>query len=114
MSKLSKGFAYAFTGIQIAWKEEMNFRIEIACAVLAIALGIVLHLSPIEFALVISAITCVLTAEAFNTALEQLCDKFQPTHGPHIAKIKDLAAAAVLLAAIGSAIVGIAIYIPHL
>ena len=55
----------------------------------------------------------VLTAETFNTALEELCDKFQPEHDPHIAKIKDLAAAAVLVSSITALIVGLIIYVPY-
>ena len=55
----------------------------------------------------------VLTAETFNTALEELCDKFQPTHDPHIGKIKDLAAAAVLVSSITALIVGLIIYVPY-
>jgi diacylglycerol kinase len=63
---------------------------------------------------VVFAVSCVLVAETFNTALEELCDKFQPTHDPHIAKIKDLSAAAVLLASVGALSIGLIIFIPHL
>ena len=112
--RFSLGFRYAFTGFKIAWMEEINFKIEIACAVLAIELGLFLHLSTIEFALLALAISAVLAAEAFNTALEELCDKFQPTRDPHIAKIKDLAAASVFVVSIGAFIVGLFIFIPHL
>ncbi len=78
-----------------------------------VVLGLIFHLSGIEFAITILAISSVLAAEAFNTALEELCDKFQPTHDPHIAKIKDLSAAAVLLVVIGAFIVGVVIFLPH-
>mgnify|MGYP001619999034 CR=1 FL=1 len=47
-------------------------------------------------------------------ALEELCDKFQPTHDPHIGKIKDLAAAAVLIASFGAGVIGIILFVPHL
>lgn len=114
MSRLAQGFRYAFLGLKLAWAEELNFRIEILCALLAIVLGIVLHLPPAEFALLVLTISAVLAVEAFNTALEELCDKFQPTHDPHIAKIKDLSAAAVLLVSTGAAIVGIILFVPHL
>lgn len=114
MSRLIQGFRYAFLGLKLAWAEELNFRIEIICALLAIILGISLHLPPVEFAMLILTISAVLAVEAFNTALEELCDKFQPTHDPHIAKIKDLSAAAVLLVSLGAAIVGIIIFVPHL
>lgn len=114
LKRLVGGFRYAIIGLRLAWTEEINFKVEIVCAVLVGALGLYLHLSSLEFALVTVSISCVLVAEVFNTALEELCDKFQPTHDPHIAKIKDLAAAAVLLASLGALIVGILIFVPHL
>lgn len=110
----AEGFVHALAGLRLAWREEINFKIEIACAVVVGALGLFFHLSSFEFALVMLAISCVLAAEAFNTALEELCDKFQPTHDPHIAKIKDLSAAAVLLTSAGALIVGVFILVPHL
>ena len=114
MRQFVEGVRYAFIGLQLTWREESNFKIEIMCAVLVIAFGLLLHLSSFEFALLFVVIISVLAAETFNTALEELCDKFQPTHDPHIAKIKDLAAAAVFLASIGALIIGFLIFIPHL
>ncbi|MHB8660439.1 MAG: diacylglycerol kinase [Minisyncoccota bacterium] len=113
MKRLVQGFTYALLGLKLSWKEA-NFKIEIACAVIALAFGLFLHISLIEFAIIILVIGAVLAAETFNTALEELCDKFQPTHDSHIAKIKDLAAAAVLLTSAGALIVGILIFVPHL
>ena len=101
-------------GLKIAWKEESNFRFQIVWGTLTLLLAIILDLTTIEFVIVISMVGLVLTAELLNTALEELCDKFQPTHDPHIAKIKDLAAAAVFVSAITAFIVGLIIFIPHL
>ena len=108
------GFRYALTGLALVWTKGINFKIQTLCALLALAAGWLLRLSPMEFALLILVISLVLATETFNTALEELCDKFQPTHDPHIARIKDLSAAAVLLASIGAGIIGIIIFIPHL
>ena len=113
LSRLAQGFGYALAGLVLAWREELNFKIEIVCALLALALVYLLHLSPIESALIVLAIAGVLATEALNTALEELCDKFQPTHDPHIAKIKDLAAAAVLLASFGALAVGVLVFAPY-
>ncbi|MHB8860486.1 MAG: diacylglycerol kinase [Minisyncoccota bacterium] len=112
--RFRQGLRYAFVGLKLAWVEESNFKIETGCAALALALGVYFRISAPEFALVAASIALVLMAEVFNTALEELCDKFQPTHDPHIAKIKDLAAAAVLLASAGALAVGLFIFIPHL
>ena len=111
---LVQGFKCAFSGLRTAWVEGVNFKIEIVCAVLAVTASIFLNISLQEFAIVILVIGSVLAAESFNTALEELCDKFQPTHDPHIAKIKDLASAAVLLTIVVAFIIGLAIFVPYL
>lgn len=105
---------YAIKGLSIAWREESNFRFEIYCAVLVLLLAYFLDLPQSEFLVVIFMLGFILTAEAFNTALEELCDKFQPTHDPHIAKIKDLSAAAVLISAVTAIMVGAIIFIPRI
>lgn len=109
-----KKFGYAFTGLTIAWREESSFRVQVVGAFAVLLFARFLNLSGVEFAVVVLTISFVFTAEVFNTALEELCDKFQPTQDPHIAKIKDLAAAAVLLSSIGAVIVGVIIFVPHL
>ena len=114
MKKFRQGVRYALTGLTIVWKGELNFRIEIGCAALVIALGFFFGISRIEWMLVMVSIALVVIAETFNTALEELCDVFQPTHNPHIAKIKDLSAAAVLLASLGALVIGLFVFIPYL
>jgi len=114
LRRFTSGFGYALAGLWIAWARGINFRVQIVCAILALAFGLVFDISLLEFVAILFAITIVLTAETFNTALEELCDKFQPSHDPHIARIKDLAAAAVLLTSIGAGIVGILIFTPYL
>ena len=111
--KKIKSFIYALTGLKIAWLEEHNFRFHIGFAVITLIAAWFFDLSQTEFLIIIFMIGFILTAEAFNTALEELCDKFQPSHDPHIAKIKDLAAAAVFIAATTALIVGIIIFTPY-
>lgn len=109
-----QGFQYALAGLRLAWMKGINFKIQSICALLALTLGWSLGFSPLEYVVVILVISLVLAAETFNTALEELCDKFQPTHDPHIAKIKDLAAAAVLIASFGAGIIGSIMFVSHL
>lgn len=105
---------YAINGIRIAWREEFNFRIQVFAMVLALLFGWFLEISQTEWLVVILAIGFVLAAEAFNTALEELCDKFKSDPDPHIGKIKDLAAGAVLIASTTSFIAGAIIFLPKL
>ncbi len=112
--KFIAGFGYAFSGLWYALRTQRNVRIHLAAAILAIMLGIWLHISVLEFALVFVAIASVFIAEMFNTVLELCIDLVSPTYHP-LAKIaKDVAAGAVLLNAILAIIIGLFVFIPHL
>lgn len=112
--KKIESFRYALRGLGVAWEEEHNFRFEIFWAVLTVFLALFLRLPQMEFLIIIFMIGFVLATEVLNTALEELCDKFEPSHDPHIAKIKDLAAAAVLISSLTALIVGLIIFVPRL
>jgi len=105
-------FGYAMKGIRIGFREEPNFRIQVAMALASILLGAYLQLSVVEWLFVFTAIGLVLTAELLNTALEELCDMLKGTHDPHVAKIKDLAAGAVLCASLCALVIGLSIFLP--
>lgn len=105
---------YALNGIKIAWQEEFNFRVQVFAMALALLLGWFFGISRTEWLIVILTIGVVLAAEAFNTALEELCDKFKTDPDPHIAKIKDLAAGAVLISSSAALVVGLIIFLPKL
>jgi diacylglycerol kinase (ATP) len=109
-----RSIGYALKGIRIAWREEFNFRLEIILGVIAVMLSYFFHISAFEWLLVIASIGLVLSAEALNTALEELCDMLKPTHDPHVGKIKDLAAAGVFLASCAAALIGGIIFLPHI
>lgn len=110
--KFLKSVGYALNGLKTIWEEEDNFKIEITLGFLAIILGYVLQIGPAKGLVLILTITFVLAIESLNTALEELCDKEKSEHDPHIGKIKDLAAAAVLIASVGAFIIGIMIFVP--
>lgn len=112
--KFIKSFEFAISGIKIAWKEEFNFRVEIFFSIVAIILALVLKISIVEFAIIFLTISFVLAVEILNTAFEELCDKLRPEDDPHVAKIKDLAASAVLISSLGATAIGIFIFGPYL
>ena len=114
MLKKWRNLRYALAGVRVAWREEISFKAQILFAIVAPALGWYLEISRIEFLLVVFMVGLVLMAELFNTALEELCDKFKSEHDPHVGKIKDLAAAAVFAASITALVVGFIIYTPYL
>src|SRR3989440_10394836 len=113
-AKFIAGFGYAFSGLCYALRSQRNVRVHVLMALLAIALGIVLHISAVEFALIFVAITAVFIAEMFNTVFELCVDLASPQYHP-LAKIaKDVAAGAVLLSAMLSVVIGLLILGPHL
>jgi diacylglycerol kinase len=112
--KFVAGFRYAFSGLWYALRTQRNTRVHVCIAILAILLGVVLHISAIEFAMVFVAITGVFIAEMFNTVFELCIDLASPEYHP-LAKIaKDVAAGAVLLSAMLSVVVGLFVFGPHL
>ena len=114
LSQKVKSLKYAMNGLHIAVQQEPNFRLQLALCAAAICLGLFFRISPFEWLLIITLSGLVFTAELFNTALEELCDMLNPTHDPHVAKIKDLSAAAVLAASVSALLVGIAVFLPRI
>jgi len=113
-AKFIAGFGYAFSGLWYAIRTQRNVRVHLLIAILVIVLGIVLHISAVEFALIFVAITAVFIAEMFNTVFELCVDLASPEYHP-LAKIaKDVAAGAVLLNAILSVVIGLFVFGPHL
>ena len=114
LAKFIAGFGFAFSGLWHAIRTQVNMKVHIALAILALALGIALHTSAVEFALVFVAIAGVMMAEMFNTVIELCIDLASPSYHP-LAKIaKDVAAGAVLLSAIMAIIIALFVFGPHL
>ena len=111
---MTKSFLYAVAGVFAAVKSERNMRWHLLSAVAAVALGVWLGLSVCEWAAVVICCSLVLSVECLNTAIEAAVDLASPEIHPLAKKAKDCAAGAVLLAAIGSAVVGCIIFMPKL
>jgi diacylglycerol kinase len=113
-AKFIAGFGYASSGLWYALSTQINMKVHLALAVLAIALGIILHISAVEFALIFVAIAGVLIAELFNTVIELCVDLISPDFHPLAKHAKDVSAGAVLLSAMLAIVIALFIYIPHL
>lgn len=112
--KRAKSFVYAFRGIKLLLRNEHNAWLHSTAAVTAVALGLWLGLSAIEWVAVALCIGAVLAAEAFNSAIEALADRVSEGYDEAIGRTKDLAAGGVLLTAIAALTVGLIIFIPKL
>lgn len=112
--KILRSFIYAFNGLKTCFTAETNFKIHIAFSIAATALGFLLSISSIEWLAVIGCIAFVIAMEMINTAIEKLCDVVHKDLHPGIKKVKDVAAGAVMMAAIGSLIIGALIFFPKI
>ena len=112
MRRLIKSFGYAFSGIAYTTRTQLNFQIHLV-AILVVALaGWYFKLTTSEWLWVILAIGLVLVAELVNTAIEILVDLVSPGFNEKAGKVKDVAAGAVVIAAIIAILIGALIFIP--
>jgi diacylglycerol kinase (ATP) len=109
-----RSFSYAFAGIRQFLLREHNARIHLVATLCVIIGGLVLHVSTSEAAMLAIVTGGVWITEMINTCLERLADLIDPDEHPMIKFIKDLAAGAVLAAAITAVVVGLFIFIPKL
>jgi diacylglycerol kinase (ATP) len=114
MKKFIRGFGYAFNGLGHAAKTQLNFRVHLVASVLAICMGYALHVSVNEWQWIILCIALVLMAELFNTALEFLTDLASPDYHEIAGHVKDVSAAAVVIAALFALVTGAIIFLPKL
>ena len=112
-SSFFQGFQYAFKGLAVLWKQR-NAKFHFVAAIAVILIGWYLNLSQLEWVSIVLCIGLVFAAEAFNTAIELLCDHVTPERHPKIGMIKDVSAAGVLIMAIAAGIVGLTIFLPKI
>lgn len=109
-----KSFNYAVKGLKVFFSTQHNAWIHALAIVMVIILGFVLKVSAAEWCLLILAIALVVITEMLNTAIEFLTDLVSPNFNSHAGKIKDVAAGAVLIAAIASCVIGGFIFLPKI
>jgi diacylglycerol kinase (ATP) len=107
-------FRYAISGILAFIRQEHNARIHTVATLAVIIVGIVFHVSYSEAATLAVVTGGVWITEMLNTCLERMADVVHPAAHPTIKFIKDLAAGAVLVAAITAVVVALFIFIPKL
>lgn len=113
MKKRFRAFAYAFSGFYEAFKSEMHLQIHIVTAFCVVATGIYFSVTTAEWFAIGICITLVLSFELINSAIEKLCDVYSEEENTKIKYIKDVSAAAVLVVAIFSAVVGVIVFVPY-
>jgi diacylglycerol kinase (ATP) len=105
---------YALRGIRIMIVSQRNAWIHLVATIGVLTAGVLLRLSWPEWCWIVLAIVSVWTAEALNTAFEFLTDVASPGFHPVAGQAKDVAAGAVLLAAVGASVIGVLVFGPKL
>lgn len=112
--RLINSFKYAIQGIGEALKTEQNLKIHFIITVLVVILGFVYNISALEWITCIILFGLVISLEVVNTAIETTVDIAMPDINEKAKFAKDIAAGAVLIAAIISVMVGLIIFIPKI
>ena len=107
-------FRHAFRGLGFAIRSEVHVRIHLAATLVVIGAGLYFGLSSTEWSSVSLAIGLVIASEILNTAIERLVDIVRPEHDAAAGQVKDIASAAVLVAALAAAVVGVVVFGPRL
>ncbi len=105
-----KSFRYAFKGFATALREQRNLKIHLGAALLVIALGFWFKISAVEWCILLIMIGLVIAAELINTSLENLTDLVTKDQHPLAGKVKDIAAASVLVLSLVSVIIGVVVF----
>lgn len=111
-ASLLQSFGHALRGAMRDFPTQRNARIQLACAVVAVGLGLWLGIERLEWIAIVTVIVLVLALEAVNSAIEALVDLASPGHHELARRAKDLAAGAVLIASVGAAVVGLIVFVP--
>jgi diacylglycerol kinase len=109
-----RSFRAALRGFGWLILSERHFQLHLVAAVAAILLGLILGLTAVEWAILVVTIGLVLVAEAINTAIEHTIDLTVPQIHPLARTAKDIGAAAVLIAAAISVLIGCFLFLPKL
>jgi len=112
MIKRIRSFGYAFKGIKAVFGKEANMNIHLIMAGLVVICGFLFSISATEWMLCVLCFGLVISLEMINSAIENLVDLVSPEKNKLAGRAKDIAAGAVLVAAICAAIVGLIIFVP--
>jgi len=109
-----KSFSHALSGLGLMLRSQHNAWIHLLETAMVVAAGLWLKVGPQDWRWIVLAIALVWVAEIVNTAFEHLCDVVQPDFHVAVKAAKDVAAGAVLIAALAAAAIGVLVFLPYL
>jgi len=107
LARWRRKFRDAFDGLLHGMRTESSLQVHGVSAIVVLIVAGVLAVEPWRWAALLVCIALVISAEYFNSAIEQLVRGLQPGHNPEIAKALHLAAAAVLVASLLATLIGL-------
>ena len=107
-------FSYAFSGIRLALKNEPNIRVHFVVAVLVAVAAYFLKFTRLEWIVLAFTVAFVLILELINTTLEEIVDMVSPGVRQRARVAKDVSAAAVLISALLSVVIGGFLFLPKI
>lgn len=114
MKKFILSVSYALKGLKHAFSTQLNFRIQVSAALIAIAMGLYFDITTSEWHWITLCIALVLMMELFNTGIEALVDLVSPEYNKLAGHVKDVSAAAVLIVALFALVTGALIFLPKI
>ena len=114
LRKRIDAFRHAGRGLATMVRTEAHAKIHAQATIVVVAGGLWVGLTRLEWVAIVLTIAAVWSLEAVNTAIEAICDRVSPEPDPLIGVAKDVAAGAVLVAAIAAVVVAVLIFGPHL
>lgn len=112
--RLVKSIRYAARGLGHVYRTELSFRLQLLAAALVIVLMLIFPLMLWQRVILVLLMASVLVLEVINTIFERIVDTFKPRVHPVVGEIKDMMAAAVLIASVVAAVVGVLIFWPYI
>jgi diacylglycerol kinase (ATP) len=109
-----KSFGFALRGLGLVLRTQHNAWIHLAATITVVAAGVALRITAADWRWIVLAIALVWVAETLNTAVEHVCNVVQPEFHASVKAAKDVAAGAVLVAAVAAAIIGVMVFWPYL
>ncbi|PIU79233.1 MAG: diacylglycerol kinase [Candidatus Moranbacteria bacterium CG_4_10_14_3_um_filter_44_15] len=114
LKKFVKSFRCAFRGLKYVLKNEQNFQMELLIGIFIVILMFVFDIRDWQKVALFLVIFSVLAVELINTILERVVDILKPRVHPYAQLIKDIMAAAVLIASLGAIVIGAIIFYPYI
>lgn len=107
-------FTHAVRGIYVFFKTTHNAWVHVGAVIVVVCLGVFFSIERIDWIILVGAACLVFVAEACNTAIEIDINLTSPEYHPYARDTKDVAAGAVLIAAVGAVVIGILVFYPYI